>query len=1018
MCKLKNIIVCKAFKVLVILFALVMFTTSSTLYAKQSVLGDEDIDIADGFDPWKIEESKHNEIVKETTYFDVQEKYLKSAHAKDELIFKATDSLLNIEDKASKSLSKVKVDDAVKIPARSIASFEIDVPDSGAWHIALVYRVLSANIVDLKIDIKINDEKPFFEADDISLPSVWKVKEDGKKIDSYNNQIYPASEHIVQESMRILNHDMFYLNTPLLFNFNSGKNLLSISNNELEYELIEIKLLPKESLPTYDEYLNNKESENAGEAKLVDAKLISIEAEKYTSKNRVHIRGERTRDYNFHPYSSEETLINIISPNMWQNPGDSLSYKFYVDTEGYYRIGLRYQQDSKRDMSVYKNICLDGETPFEELNFYPFTFTRSEIKNEFLKNENGEFLFYLSKGEHELKITSTASGFFEPYELLSRVISEMNQISLDIKTITGNRVDKNREWKIEQYIPELRDRLDKIANAINVVYKNLLGLSRQDRSTSWNNLQIIEQQIRLYLNGKDGLDRLVNNLDGFSMTDGSLAQQLSSIIDDMLLQPLTIDQIYIAGESLYGLPKKIGFFEGIMLKIKNFFNSFKTQSTETLTLEDDALNIWVNRPITHIDVLREMINQYYPNKNIKINLSAMPDENRLLLAIIGGTAPDGVLGLSTGKPYDFALRSAAYDLRHFNDFKTSVEDFTADMFLPFAYNEGIYAMPETTTFSVFYYRTDILQKLGLEVPRTWDDIIDLVPALDRNGMNVQTLISANDAYKPFSATVPMIQQFEGEVYNSDGKSVSFNHPKTLEAFELLTDLYVKYNLPHRIVNFYNNFKSGVTPIGVSDLNTYTLLKYAAPEIRGQWAIAPSIGVEDSEGNIINTQPVVTSACMITEQSEKKEEMWELMKWWMSSETQLRYGNELQMRFGKEYFWSSANLETISNAPYFEEEEKKIIYDHIFNAREIPRHPAYFQVERELSDAWNRVVFDGITVREALDKAALSSNRVMLSKLQEFSYLDNEGNQLKKFEIPSVEKIRKYANFADSDDMKN
>ena len=408
-----------------------------------------------------------------------------------------------------------------------------------------------------------------------------------------------------------------------------------------------------------------------------------------------------------------------------------------------------------------------------------------------------------------------------------------------------------------------------------------------------------------------------------------------------------------------------------------------------------------------------MINQQYPNKDIDINLSAMPDENRLLLSIIAGEAPDGVLGLTTGKPYDFALRGAAHDLRNFEDFGEVTKDFTAEMFVPFAYDEGIYALPETATFFVLFYRTDIMQRLGLEVPRTWDELIDILPELDRQGLNVQTMISATDAFKHFGTTVPFIQQFGGELYHDDGLNVHLDHPQTIQAFDLLTDLYIRYNLPNRIANFYVNFKSGLTPLGVSDLGTYILLQNAAPEINGQWDIAPNLGRINENGEFVNTQPDITSGVMMLEQSNMKDEMWEFMKWWMSDEVQLQYGNELQMRFGQEYVWATANLAALQEVPYIEREHREIIVEQVRIAREIPRHPAYFQVERELSNAWNTVVFDGTTVREALDKAALSSNRMMRVKMQEFGYLNTQGNVVKPLYMPNAQQIETYGEFISS-----
>jgi ABC-type glycerol-3-phosphate transport system substrate-binding protein len=972
----------------------------------------DDVDVADGFDPWKTQESNLEDVVDETGYLDVKDEYLSLANEEETLAVKATDALVSLENRDGEKIDLNKGESGgIQIPAGTKAVFKIQAPEKATWHINLLYRITSKNIVDLKVNVDINDAKQFYEAYDIALPAAWRTQDQSLKIDQYNNQVYSSSELLDKEIEHTLNHDMFYLSTPLLFAFEKGENTLSLENNEISYELIEIRLQPKETIDTYKSYQENNLEDSKETPKLADVEPLILEGEGFTEKNRVHIRGERSKDYNYHPYDPKSSLINVLAPTMWQNPGDAVSYAFEVPEDGYYRIGFRVQQDQKRDMPVYKNILIDGRIPFDALESYAFPFTGSAVQTEFLNADGEEFLFYLSQGKHEIQLISTASNYFGAYEVLSQVIRQMNQLTLDIRTITGNRIDENRQWNIEQYIPDIREQLQELIDSLNLVYQDLSHLSGQENSTTWNNLRIIADQLELYLEETKGLDKFVNNLDNFSQNDGSMAQQISALIDQMLLQPLSIDQVYIAGEDLSALPGKLNFFQRSYLGLEKFVQSFNRNTDADLALDKDALNIWVNRPVTHIDVLREMINQEYPNKDIKINLSAMPDENRLLLAIIGGNAPDGVLGLSSGKPYDFALRGAAYDLRNFDDFDESVSDFTAEMFLPFAYDEGIYAFPETTTFHVLFYRTDIMQSLNLDIPQTWEDLVGIVPALDRHGMNIQTMIAANDAYKPFAATVPIIQQNKGEIYSDDGMTVSFNHPNTLEAFDLLTNLYVRYNLPYRIVNFYNNFKSGVTPIGVSELNTYTLLKYAAPEIRGQWAIAPNIGIKDENGEFINTQPVVTSAVMITQQSEKKQEMWEFMKWWMDDQTQLQYGNELQMRFGKEYIWSSANLETIKNAPYFEQEDRDIIYEQILNAKEFPRHPAYFQVERELSNAWNSVVFDGITVREALDRAALSSNRIMATKLQEFGYIDNEGNTLKEFIMPNVREIETYGNFA-------
>ena len=363
-----------------------------------------------------------------------------------------------------------------------------------------------------------------------------------------------------------------------------------------------------------------------------------------------------------------------------------------------------------------------------------------------------------------------------------------------------------------------------------------------------------------------------------------------------------------------------------------------------------------------------------------------------------------MVGGTNYRPFDFALRGALYDLRQFDDFGEFIRGYPSEMLIPFAIGDSCYAVPETVNFNLLYYRKDILEKLNLEVPEDWEDVVEMLPALSRYGMSFNTLIANVGAFKHFGATVPFIQQFEGEIYSPDGSGAAFGDPNTIRAFTFMTDLYTKYSLPENISNFYNNFRYGVTPVGMSDFNTYILLKNAAPEIAEQWGIAPSVGVRGKKGEILRYQPAVNTSCFLMSSSERPEDGWEFIKWWMDTETQVSYANEMQLRYGPEYIWNSANLEAFSQSSVISGKEKEVILKQFEYIREIPRNPAYFAVERELSNAWNKVVFDGMSPRIAIDQAITLSNREIRKKLKEFGYMDGLGNLTKPFETITAEKI--------------
>ena len=91
-----------------------------------------------------------------------------------------------------------------------------------------------------------------------------------------------------------------------------------------------------------------------------------------------------------------------------------------------------------------------------------------------------------------------------------------------------------------------------------------------------------------------------------------------------------------------------------------------------------------------------------------------------------------------------------------------------------------------------------------------------------------------EGLKPFVATLPFIYQFGGDLYQPNGMSTAINTEETLKGMKLMSELFTLYNLPQRVANFYNHFRYGLLPIGVSDLSTYILLSTAASELR--WAL--------------------------------------------------------------------------------------------------------------------------------------------------------------------------------------
>ena len=96
----------------------------------------------------------------------------------------------------------------------------------------------------------------------------------------------------------------------------------------------------------------------------------------------------------------------------------------------------------------------------------------------------------------------------------------------------------------------------------------------------------------------------------------------------------------------------------------------------------------------------------------------------------------------------------------------------------YTYQDGVYGLPISQTFSMMFYRSDVLQSFGFtDVPEDWDQLIEMLPTLQRSYMGVGFSF---DVFGTF-----MVQR--GLNYYNDTKTATiFEDPLAVDAFETWT----------------------------------------------------------------------------------------------------------------------------------------------------------------------------------------------------------------------------------------
>lgn len=112
-------------------------------------------------------------------------------------------------------------------------------------------------------------------------------------------------------------------------------------------------------------------------------------------------------------------------------------------------------------------------------------------------------------------------------------------------------------------------------------------------------------------------------------------------------------------------------------------------------------------------------------------------------------------------------------------------------------------------------------------------------------------------------------------YNAAQTETTFNTNAAIDAFEMWTDFYTKYDFDQQY-DAFSRFRTGEYPIVVSDYCTFfNQLAVAAPEIDGLWGFAPIPGTLREDGTISHAVNSNNTGAVIFNKVDKRQTAWKM-----------------------------------------------------------------------------------------------------------------------------------------------
>jgi ABC-type glycerol-3-phosphate transport system substrate-binding protein len=863
--------------------------------------------------------------------------------------------------------------------------------EESLYQIEIDYYEIDQTIDETQFSLTINGESPFYESQSLIMPSSWVFESSEFKVDRYQNDIQPTSNKRMKWKTMVVKDYKGIHPDPYRFHFKKDDKI-SISYVNSRILIAAVRYVVIDPISTYESYLAIHPAE------LIQDELITISARDIYERNDPSIRLRTEQNPSNVYYDTQFLKLNTIFGDSWRTGGQSITYEVQVSNDGLYQLSFNYRQYLLKDLPVFRSIYINGEIPYEELQSYAFPYTLSFV-NRTVQDEAGKpYYVYLKSGTNTITLEAVAYPYRNSIETLKYIMDEIQQLSLQIKKYTSGSNDRYRDWDIELYFPLAKSDILSWAALLNAEYDRLKTLTDHASPSEISNMLIAVKRLE---DMADSINTLPSKMVQFSDGDSSVNYMLGRIAEQLMRPSLELEKTMIHGDT--SLPKPyVNIFFRMYEETKRFILSF-INNPYSIKNNVEELNVWVNYPRQHIEIMQNLIDQSYKG-NRKVTLSQMPDQNKLILANTSGQSPDVAIGVDHWIPYEFAIRGAALDLRQLKGYEQVVKIYSKGAMIPYVFEEGVYGIPCTQNFWVTYYRKDILNSIGMTtIPSTWGEVIDSLPLLQSYGLNYFEPLSQYSGLKPYVATIPFVYQFGGELYTEDGMQAGINSSETIMGMQLMSELYTHYNLPKYVGNFFTNFRYGTIPIGISDLSTYILLQSAAPELDGLWDVALHPGVYDAKLDAIKPYASVgAQSNMILSQTNKQDEAWQFLQWWMSTETQSKFAFTIMSTYGKEYFWNTANLEAFATIPMSNHVKETILAQWAY-AIEAPRIPGSYMVEREISNAWTSIVFEGENPKRALDEAVRVANREITYKMGEFGYTLN-GVPVKNYKVPTMDNI--------------
>lgn len=865
-------------------------------------------------------------------------------------------------------------------------SWTVNIPETGVYNIKMIYEALESNTNDVEFSLLIDGESPYATASRITLSKRW-INESEIKQDSRQNDIRPGqiSTPCWQETPLEDIDGLF--NEPLEFYMEAGEHTITFESEKAEFAVKSFTFYQYEAPAAYTAPSDSDLTQAQGQK-------ITLEGETaaYKSSRTLYPTADKSSylTSSANGSSPTKTRYNTIGSGSWTQSTQTVTWEFNVDKAGYYKIGIRGRQDQMRGMYSNRRLYVNGEVPCLEANQIKFYYdTDWSITTP--KSENGDDLyFYLQAGTNTISLEAVPGEIGEIMGDLDELVYNINSYYRQIRQITGPDPDEYNNYMIDTAIPSIVPDFKEYAKTLRdkkAEIEKLSGSGGTEAETLEKMAIVLDKCIKKPDLIPEMMSQIKDNI-----------TSVSSFVNQYREQPLEVDMIEVATSDQDFTSCDKSFFGSLGFGFKGFIGSFFEDYNALSDEDESAMECWVMLGRDNAEALQQLISsEYNPTAKTKINLKLV--QGGIVEATFAGKGPDLALFMGGDFPIQLAARGVLTDLTTFSDFDEVKSRFADDATVLYQYNGGTYGLPCDQTFPMLFYRSDILSEYGIDPAtdlNTWDGLLNCLPTLQRNylevGLILPVMTSTGGTTQVSAITEPgntfamLLLQQGLNYYNEEQTKTTFDTQEAVNAFDTWTKFYTTYSF-QQTYDAFTRFRTGDMPVVIQNYTFYNQLSVAAPEIKGCWGFQPVPGTVQEDGTINHAANSNGSGAIIFTKAADQEGAWDFIKWFTSTDAQVKYGNNIESILGTMGRYATANEEALQQLSWTTS-EVNLLLDQLNSQVEIPIIPASYGVTRNVMNAFRAVVNDYDNARDTLFWYNKDINDEITRKLEDLGLYDN------------------------------